>query len=151
MSQLQVKSRFSVKVLSDAATVPSRGTPGAAGYDLSSAESCVVPARGRALVKTDIAVAIPAGTYARVAPRSGLAFKHGIDVMAGVIDEDYRGAVGVILYNTSDVPFQISIGDRVAQLILEKIETPEVHVVDELDETDRGGAGFGSTGARGPR
>jgi dUTP pyrophosphatase len=141
-------SKLQVKLLSAAATVPTRGTPYAAGYDLSSAESCVVPARGRKLIKTDIAVAIPSGTYARVAPRSGLAFKHGIDVMAGVIDEDYRGAVGVILYNTSDEPFQISIGDRVAQLILEKIETPWVHVVEELDETNRGEGGFGSTGVR---
>lgn len=139
-----------IRLLSEDATVPTRGTPYAAGYDLSSAEFNEVPARGRVLVKTDIAVAIPSGTYARVAPRSGLAFKHGIDVMAGVIDEDYRGAVGVILYNTSDEPFPISIGDRVAQLILEKIATPEVRVVEELDDTARGFGGFGSTGVRGP-
>lgn len=137
-----------VRLLSEDATVPKRGTPYAAGYDLSSAEYNEVPARGRKLIKTDIAVAIPSGTYARVAPRSGLAFKHGIDVMAGVIDEDYRGAVGVILYNTSDEPFQVSIGDRIAQLILEKIETPLVNVVEELDETGRGEGGFGSTGMR---
>lgn len=143
MSQLQVR------LLSDDATVPTRGTQHAAGYDLSSAEFNEVPARGRKLIKTDIAVAVPSGTYARVAPRSGLAFKHGIDVMAGVIDEDYRGAVGVILYNTSDEPFSVSVGDRIAQLILEKIETPEVTVVEELDETDRGEGGFGSTGVRG--
>jgi dUTP pyrophosphatase len=140
-----------VRLLSEDATVPKRGTPYAAGYDLSSAEYNEVPARGRKLIKTDIAVAIPSGTYARVAPRSGLAFKHGIDVMAGVIDEDYRGAVGVILYNTSDEPFQVSIGDRIAQLILEKIETPLVNVVEELDETDRGEGGFGSTGVRAMR
>lgn len=141
---------FQVRLLSEDATVPKRGTPYAAGYDLSSAEHNEVPARGRKLIKTHVAVAIPPGTYARVAPRSGLAFKHGIDVMAGVIDEDYRGEVGVILYNTSDEPFQISIGDRVAQLILEKIETPPVHVVDELDDTERGAGGFGSTGVRAP-
>jgi dUTP pyrophosphatase len=139
---------FQVRLLSEDATVPKRGTPYAAGYDLSSAEYDEVPARGRKLIKTHIAVAVPPGTYARVAPRSGLAFKHGIDVMAGVIDEDYRGEVGVILYNTSDVPFQVSIGDRIAQLILEKIETPLVNVVEELDETDRGEGGFGSTGVR---
>jgi dUTP pyrophosphatase len=140
-----------VRLLSEDATVPKRGTPYAAGYDLSSAEYNEVPARGRKLIKTDIAVAIPSGTYARVAPRSGLAFKHGIDVMAGVIDEDYRGAVGVILYNTSDEPFQVSIGDRIAQLILEKIETPLVNVVEELDDTDRGEGGFGSTGVHAMR
>jgi deoxyuridine 5'-triphosphate nucleotidohydrolase len=98
------------------------------------------------MLKTDIAIAVPLGTYGRVAPRSGLALKHGIDVGAGVIDEDYRGNVGVILFNHSDVDFIVAAGDRVAQLILEKIETPDVEVVDDLSETVRGGGGFGSTG-----
>lgn len=139
---------FQVKLLSDTASVPVRGSPCAAGYDLSSAEDAIVPARGRKLIKTDIAIAIPAGTYARVAPRSGLAYKHGIDVMAGVIDEDYRGAVGVILYNTSDQPFRVATRDRIAQLILERIDTPPANVVSELGGTARGEGGFGSTGVR---
>ena len=111
-----------------------------------SAYAGVVPARGKAMFKTDIAVAVPTGTYGRVAPRSGLALKHGIDVGAGVIDEDYRGNVGVILFNHSDVDFPVAAGDRVAQLVLERIETPLVEVCEDLTETVRGDGGFGSTG-----
>lgn len=81
-----------------------------------------------------------------VAPRSGLAWKHSIDVGAGVIDADYRGPVGVILFNHSDVDFDIKAGDRIAQLIIEKIVTPDVTEVDDLDATVRGSGGFGSTG-----
>eukprot|EP00250_Pteridium_aquilinum_P011891 c20371_g1_i2 orf=280-663(-) len=80
------------------------------------------------------------------APRSGLAWKHSIDVGAGVIDADYRGPVGVVLFNLSDQDFAIKSGDRVAQLILERIVTPEVLEVDDLEETGRGEGGFGSTG-----
>ncbi|KAK7372261.1 hypothetical protein VNO80_05636 [Phaseolus coccineus] len=135
-----------VKKLSDKAVLPSRASPLSAGYDLSSAVETKVPARGKALVATDISIAIPEGTYARVAPRSGLAWKHSIDVGAGVIDADYRGPVGVILFNHSDVDFEVKVGDRVAQLIIEKIVTPSVTEVDDLDETLRGEGGFGSTG-----
>ncbi|KAK2988728.1 hypothetical protein RJ640_020993 [Escallonia rubra] len=137
---------FRVKKLSDKAVLPSRGSPLAAGYDLSSAIETKVPARGKALVPTDLSIAVPEGTYARVAPRSGLAWKHSIDVGAGVIDADYRGPVGVILFNHSDVDFEVKVGDRIAQLIIEKISTPEVTEVDDLDETVRGAGGFGSTG-----
>lgn len=91
-------------------------------------------------------MAIPSGHYGRVAPRSGLAVKNSIDTGAGVIDEDYRGNVGVLLFNHSDVDFQINRGDRIAQLVLEKIITPTVVEVDSLDETERNTGGFGSTG-----
>lgn len=116
------------------------------GFDLSSAYDAIIPARGKALVKTDIAIAIPEFTYARVAPRSGLAHKHSIDVGAGVIDYDYRGNVGVILFNLSDVDFEVKRGDRIAQLILERISMADVVEVEELNETARGAGGFGSTG-----
>ncbi|MDC1215658.1 dUTP diphosphatase [bacterium] len=106
----------------------------------------MIPARGKGLVKTDLSIAIPKDTYARVAPRSGLAWKHFIDVGAGVVDYDYRGNVGVILFNHSDTDFAIQHGDRVAQLILERITTPEVVEVEDLDDTARGAGGFGSTG-----
>ncbi|XP_021725562.1 deoxyuridine 5'-triphosphate nucleotidohydrolase [Chenopodium quinoa] len=139
-------SFFKVKKLSDKAVVPSRGSPFAAGYDLSSAVELKVPARGKALVPTDLSIAVPQGTYARVAPRSGLTWKHSIDVGAGVIDADYRGPVGVILFNHSDVDFEVKIGDRIAQLIIEKIITPDVFEVEDLDSTVRGAGGFGSTG-----
>lgn len=137
-----------VKKLAPEAVVPSRGSEHSAGYDLSSAYQAIVPARGKALVKTELSIAIPEGTYARIAPRSGLAWKHSIDVGAGVIDYDYRGPVSVILFNYSDTDFHIKEGDRIAQLILEKIATPEVLEVDSLDSTERGAGGFGSTGIK---
>lgn len=139
-------SLLRVKKLSDKAVLPSRASPLSAGYDLSSATSTNVPARGKALVPTDLSIGIPEGTYARIAPRSGLAWKHSIDVGAGVIDADYRGSIGVILYNHSDVDFEVKIGDRIAQLIIEKIVTPDVVEVEDLDSTSRGEGGFGSTG-----
>ncbi|KAK3270731.1 hypothetical protein CYMTET_20883 [Cymbomonas tetramitiformis] len=135
-----------VKLLSENATIPKRGSALAAGYDLSSAKDTVVPARGKALVATDLSIAVPEDTYGRVAPRSGLAWKHSIDVGAGVIDADYRGPLGVILFNLSDNDFEVKQGDRIAQLILERIRTPEVLVVEELEDTTRGAGGFGSTG-----
>ena len=94
---------------------------------------------------------IPPGHYGRVAPRSGLAARAGIDTMAGVIDEDYRGEVKALLVNLSDVPVRIEKGDRVAQLILERISTPDTEEVDDLAlyATDRGTGGFGSTGVAG--
>ncbi|PHU09923.1 Deoxyuridine 5'-triphosphate nucleotidohydrolase [Capsicum chinense] len=137
---------FRVKKLSDKAVLPSRASPLSAGYDLSSATETKVPARGKVLVPTDLSIAVPQGTYARIAPRSGLTWKHSIDVGAGVVDADYRGPVGVILFNHSDVDFEVKIGDRIAQLIIEKIIVPEVEVVDDLDSTVRGSGGFGSTG-----
>ncbi|KAJ0025575.1 hypothetical protein Pint_08938 [Pistacia integerrima] len=115
-------------------------------FAFKSATETKVPARGKALVPTDLSIAIPEGTYARVAPRSGLAWKHSMDVGAGVIDADYRGPVGVILFNHSDVDFEVKAGDRIAQLIIEKIMTPDVLVVEDLDSTLRGEGGFGSTG-----
>ncbi|GFS46502.1 similar to DUTP-PYROPHOSPHATASE-LIKE 1 [Actinidia rufa] len=105
-----------------------------------------VPARGKTLVPTDLSIAIPEGTYARIAPRSGLAWKHSIDVGAGVIDADYRGPIGVILFNNSDVDFEIKARDRIAQLIIQVIVTPNVEEIDDLDSTARGSGGFGSTG-----
>lgn len=137
---------FRVKKLSEKAILPSRASPLSAGYDLSSATETRVPARGKALIPTDLSIVIPEGTYARIGPRSGLAWKHSIDVGAGVIDADYRGPVGVILFNHSDVDFDVKVGDRIAQLIIEKIMTPDVVEVEDLDTTLRGEGGFGSTG-----
>lgn len=139
-------SLLKVKKLSEKAVLPSRASPLSAGYDLSSAAKTKVPARGKALVPTDLSIAIPEGTYARIAPRSGLAWKHSIDVGAGVIDADYRGPVGVILFNHSDIDFEVNVGDRIAQLVIEKIMTPDVVEVEDLDSTLRGEGGFGSTG-----
>ena len=132
--------------LSENATLPTRGSPLAAGADLYSAENVCVPARGIHIVKTDIAIICPKGTYGRVAPRSGLTVQHSIDVGAGVIDADYRGNVGVVLFNHGDCDFQVRIGDRIAQLILERILMPIIKDVDCVDPTQRGESGFGSSG-----
>lgn len=110
-----------VKLLSATAKAPTRGSAFAAGYDLYAAKETTIPARGKALVATDISIAVPAGTYGRVAPRSGLASKHSIDVGAGVIDADYRGPLGVLLFNFSDVDFRVTVGERIAQLIVERV------------------------------
>ncbi|KAB8070279.1 dUTPase-like protein [Aspergillus leporis] len=135
-----------IKKLNESAQAPTRGSAFAAGYDMYSAKETVIPAKGKALVDTGIAIAVPEGTYGRIAPRSGLAAKHFIDTGAGVIDADYRGEVKVLLFNHSDVEFLVKVGDRVAQLIIERIYTPEVMVVEELEESVRGAGGFGSTG-----
>lgn len=146
-------SQLFIKRLSSNAVLPSRASFGAAGYDLSSAYNYTVKARGKELIKTDLCIIVPSGTYGRIAPRSGLAWKHSIDVGAGVIDSDYRGNLGVILFNHSDTDFQIIKGDRIAQLILEKIndaaqivEMKEDEKNDIVTSTVRGSQGFGSTG-----
>lgn len=113
---------------------------------IGSAYDCVIPARGKMVVKTDIQIELPEGCYGRIAPRSGLAAKNFIDVGAGVVDEDYRGNLGVVLFNHSDVEFAIAKGDRIAQLICEKIFYPQLEEVKTLSETERGAGGFGSTG-----
>ncbi|XP_028402273.1 deoxyuridine 5'-triphosphate nucleotidohydrolase-like [Dendronephthya gigantea] len=132
--------------ISEKAIAPSRGSSGAAGYDLYSAYDMTVPAQGKALVKTDIAVALPDGWYGRVAPRSGLSWKHHLDVGAGVIDSDYRGNVGVILFNLSHIDYEVKQGDRIAQLLIQRICTPQLEEVESLDITTRGDGGYGSTG-----
>ena len=99
-------------------------------------------------MKTGLSISFPIGLYARIAPRLGLALKRFIDVGAGVVDGDYRGEVGVVLFNHGDQDFEVKMGDRIAQLILEKIDTPPVKEVHSLDDTVRGSGGFGSTGVK---
>jgi dUTP pyrophosphatase len=106
----------------------------------------VIPPQERAVVKTGLSVACPPGTYARIAPRSGLAVKKFIDCGAGVVDADYRGEVGVVLFNFGKEPFEVKKGDRIAQLILEQISMVDAVQVEELTDTVRGAGGFGSTG-----
>lgn len=135
-----------VRRLTPDARIPTRGSAFAAGYDLYSAEAATVPGRERRLISTGICITIPNGHYGRIAPRSGLAVKHGIDVGAGVIDVDFIGEIKVLLFNHGKFEFKISKGDRIAQLIVEAIAFPEVKEVNELAETKRGSGGFGSTG-----
>jgi len=134
-----------VKLLSDHAILPVRASRNAAGFDLFSAEDKVIGAQCHDMVKTDIAIMLPKGTYGRVAPRSGLAKKKFIDVGAGVIDYDYRGNVGIIIFNHFKEEFVIKKGDRIAQLIIEKISMPILVNVKELNETERGDGAYGST------
>lgn len=135
-----------VKLLNSDASLPSRATSGSAGYDLKSSEDVLIKSRERGVVKTGISIEFPAGHYARIAPRSGLTVKKGIDVGAGVIDEDYEGEICVILFNHSNEDFVIAKGDRIAQLILEKISILEIEEVSEIRTTERGSNGFGSSG-----
>lgn len=136
---------FEVELAQDGAQTPKRMTDEAAGYDLYSSESMIIPPRCRILVSTGLKMALPYGTYGRVAPRSGLSVK-GIDVGAGVVDSDYRGIVKVLLINSNEEGFEIKHGDRIAQLIIEPIMMPPVNIVDKLTDTKRGVDGFGSTG-----
>lgn len=133
------------KVKSDA-FAPVRMSPDAAGLDLFSCEDVVVPPHDKALISTGLILILPPGTYGRIAPRSGLAAKFFIDVGAGVIDADYRGEVKVLLFNFSQHAFNVRKGDRIAQLVVERIFTPELEEVSSVDDTIRGGNGFGSTG-----
>jgi dUTP pyrophosphatase len=126
--------------------MPLRATAGSVGYDLFSPISTTIGAHDKQLILLGIAVEVPAGTYGRIAPRSGLAHKVFIDVGAGVIDQDYRGNVGVLLFNFGSTPYHVGQGDRIAQLILEQICTPEVEEVSILCDSARGSGGFMSTG-----
>jgi len=137
--------RVRVKKLSAEATVPIKGTATAAGHDLYANEGTDVPARGQAIVGTGIAIGLPHDTYGRIAPRSSLAVKHRLMTNAGVIDSDYRGEVKVVLANLGDQPYRVEKGDRIAQLIIEKFDNRELQEVTQLDDTERGDQGFGSS------
>ena len=133
------------KQLDSRAVLPSRGSALSAGLDVCSIEDVELPPKSRGLARTGLAVAIPPGFYGRVAPRSGLAVKQGLDVLAGVIDSDYRGELCCVLYNTGDEPIRLPAGSKICQLIIEQIITPEAIWVNDLDVTARGAGGFGST------
>ena len=134
------------KKLDPRATLPTRGSTAAAGLDLYSIEVLNLQSMERKLVRTGLAVAIPEGFYGRIAPRSGLATKNGIDVLAGVIDADYRGEIQCLLHNTGNETVELPAEAKVCQLIIEKIITPTPVLVDDLTSTTRGSGGFGSTG-----
>jgi dUTP pyrophosphatase len=114
--------------------------------DLCSIEDLSIGSKQRVMARTGLAVAIPPGFYGRVAPRSGLAVNKGLDVLAGVIDSDYRGEICCLLYNTGDEVISLPAGSKICQLIIEQIITPEAVWATDLDETARGAGGFGSTG-----
>ena len=127
-------------------TLPEYGSDGAAGADLRASEALVIPPGGRAAVPTALRLEIPPGHAGLVWPRSGLAVRHGIDTLAGVIDSDYRGEVRVVLVNHGDEPFAIAAGDRIAQLLVQRVERAAFRAVEGVANTERGTGGFGSTG-----
>lgn len=138
--------------LAPGAKLPTYGSPDAIGLDLYANvpgevyQFTVIQPGERAVIKTGASIAIPEGYYGRIAPRSGWAVEYGIDVLAGVVDPDYRGEIGVVLINHGEHLFRVDHGDRVAQIIFECADRLVPVSVDELPETERGVAGFGSTG-----
>jgi dUTP pyrophosphatase len=137
---------LSFKRLDSRAKLPSRGSAFSAGLDIYAIDEVRIEPKQRCLARTGLSVAIPAGFYGRVAPRSGLAVKNGLDVLAGVIDSDYRGELCCALYNSGDETIVLPAESKICQLIIEKIITPTPVWADDLDATSRGEGGFGSTG-----
>jgi len=135
-----------VKKLADSATLPTRANESDAGWDLYASESLSIPPNGRTLVGTSVSLAISSGSVGLIWPRSGLAVKHGIDVFAGVIDAGYRGEIKVCLFNSSDKTVEIMEGDRIAQLLVQKINNVIFKESNNLSNTVRGEGGFGSSG-----
>jgi dUTP pyrophosphatase len=129
---------------------PVYAKPGDAGADLRSTVALTVPAGARVMVPTGVSIALPQGYVGLVHPRSGLAAKHGITVLntPGTIDAGYRGEIMVILFNSSDSDFDVAVGDRIAQLLIQTVELARFVPVDTLPETERGETGFGSSGRK---
>jgi dUTP pyrophosphatase len=136
-------------LLSETAKMPTYGTEGAAGLDLYADAEMTIGVRSRVLVPVGVAIAIPKGYFGAVVPRSGLALKHGVTVLnsPGIIDEDYRGQLHVMLHNAGVCAFQVHPGDRIGQLVITPYQRVKLVQVASLDDTVRGTNGFGSTGA----
>lgn len=139
-----------IKLLDAHAVQPEIKHLGDGGADVSSVEDVILHAHERKTVGTGIALALPLGYACFVVPRSGLAAKHGITIVnaPGLVDAGYRGEIKVILLNTSDEDFHISVGDRIAQLVIHQVSTPVFNEVDSLEASERGDGGFGSTGIK---
>ncbi|MGI8571318.1 MAG: dUTP diphosphatase [Solirubrobacteraceae bacterium] len=141
--------RLRVLRLDERALIPTRAYPGDAGFDLHAVESAALAPGERTSIGTGIALEIPVGHAGLVLPRSGLAARHGITVVnaPGLIDAGYRGEIRVLLLNTDgDATFEVSPGDRIAQLVVIRVETPQLEQFEELAASERGAGGFGSSG-----
>jgi dUTP pyrophosphatase len=133
--------------LTESAIIPKQNSEGAAGYDLHASHAITIPAGNRSLVDTGISLEIPPSMAGLIWPRSGLAVKEGIDVGAGLIDSDYRGEIKVLLFNHSIFDFKIKKGDRIAQIVFQRVhDAPLIECDSSMSETERGAGGFGSTG-----
>ena len=141
---------LSFKRIHQDAVLPAYAHPSDAGMDIRSVEALIIAPGKRALVHTGLIANLPLGYEIQVRPRSGLALKQGVTVLntPGTIDAGYRGEIGVILINLGDAPFEVKVGDRIAQLVVAPVLQPTVVEATEIDETDRGAGGFGSTGVR---
>ena len=139
-----------IRVKDDSVAFPEYKTPGSAGMDIAAYSDGVIMPNERKLVPTGIFMEMPAGYECQIRPRSGLALNHGITVLnsPGTIDSDYRGEVGVILYNSSAEPFYYKKGDRIAQIVFATVERVKIEFTSILSETKRGIGGFGSTGKK---
>ena len=135
-----------VILLSSTATAPTTGTKHSAGIDLACDEAFTLQPNERRLIGTGIAMAIPLGMWGEIKPRSGLAGNYGIDIMAGVIDSDYRGEIKVLMINQGNRPLHCWPGDRIAQMVVQRHESVKIMAVNELENTARGSECFGSTG-----
>lgn len=138
--------KLKIKKLSSQARVPSYAHPGDAGMDLYSTEDYILKPGERHVFKIGIAAELPSGYVGLIWDKSGLAAKQGLTVLAGVIDANYRGEYQVVLLNTSDKPYSIKKGDKIAQLLIQKVERVKIEEVADLSKTSRGSNGFGSTG-----
>ena len=141
-------SKVPVLIVAQPDFMPTYAHPGDAGADLRSTQAGVIPAGARGTFPTGVSIALPAGYVGLVHPRSGLAAKHGITVLnaPGTVDAGYRGEIAVTLLNTGDQDFEVSIGDRIAQLVIQAVEQAQFISVESLPDTHRGQSGFGSTG-----
>lgn len=147
MAEIDCRTTLRINRLTDTAQLPTRATDGSAGYDLYADEHVTIPPHeGQALVSTGVAVAIPDNCCGQIWPRSGLDVKYRVTRGAGLIDSDYRGEIKVLLINRSAFAHGVQPGDRIGQLVIVPILTPEIIEVDDLDDTGRGAGGFGSTG-----
>jgi dUTP pyrophosphatase len=144
--KLGMHTSVSLKRLSDSAKIPTKGRAGDAGYDLYASEASVIPAMGSALIPTGVSIKLPNFTVGRILSRSGLSVKHKIECGAGVIDPNYTGELKVHLYNHSDEAYPVSVGDRIAQLVILPKMDVDFLECDSLEESDRNSDGFGSSG-----
>jgi dUTP pyrophosphatase len=135
-----------VERLDQDAKIPTKAYQGDAGFDIYACEDCEIPSSGKMIIKTGLRFAIPEGYAGFIWDKSGLAAKHSLKTMAGVLDSNYRGELKVVLANLGKEPYKVEKGQKIAQLVIKKVEAPEIVETKIEDETERGGGGFGSSG-----
>lgn len=138
--------KIKVKKLKANAILPQMMREGDAAFDLAACEDVLLCPGETKIIPTGLALEIPVGFVGNIRDRSGMAAKHALHTLAGIIDSNYRGEIGIVMTNLSQVDYQIKVGDRVAQMLIQKIEIAEFEEVEELSDTNRGGAGFNSSG-----